>query len=79
LLDLLLSGTGLSLPLGLVTSEKGEETMESYTSMMRRKRHAERKRQILNAAGEVIGSIVFFAMLFGMCFLCTICSGYHWE
>ena len=53
--------------------------MESYTSMMKRRQRAERKRQVLNAAGEVIGSVVFFALLFGMCFLCTVCSGYHWE
>lgn len=53
--------------------------MESYTSMMRRKRQAQRKQQVLDTVGEVVGSIAFFALVFGISFLCTICSGYHWE
>ena len=56
--------------------------MESYTSMMRRRRRQaekERKQQLLNAVGEIIGGIAFFALVFGIGFLCTICSGYHWE
>ena len=53
--------------------------MESYTSMMKRRKRAERKQQVLNAVGEVIGGIVFFALVFGISFLCTVCSGYHWE
>lgn len=53
--------------------------MESYFSMLRRKAQAARKKEILAALGEAASAIVFFALLFGICFLCTVCSGYHWE
>ena len=53
--------------------------MESYYAMLRRKAREADKRALLNALGEVAGAILFFVLLLGTCFLCTICSGYHWE
>ena len=53
--------------------------MEDYFSYLNRKERRERRQELVTALKEVAGAIAFFACLFGMCALCTICSGYHWE
>lgn len=57
--------------------------MESYETMMRRRaREAAKKakiEKIKSAAGEILGSVVFIGLLFGLCWLCFAASGYHWE
>jgi hypothetical protein len=53
--------------------------MESWSAMMRRKERQARRKEIVNTIKEFVGAIIFFTMLFGICALCTICSGYHWE
>lgn len=47
--------------------------------MMRRQERRAKRKEIVNTIKEFVGAIIFFAMLFGICALCTICSGYHWE
>lgn len=32
-----------------------------------------------DAVKEILGSLLFFAIVFGGSALCCICSGYHWE
>lgn len=45
----------------------------------RRQEEIRRRKELVETIKEVAGAIVFFAMLFAFCALCTICSGYHWE
>ena len=53
--------------------------MESYYAMLRRRAREAHKKAVLNALGEGIGTGLLFVLLLGICFLCTVGSGYHWE
>ena len=57
--------------------------METYELMMRRHAREVPKKakmeKIKSAAGEILGSVVFIGLLFGLCWLCCAASGYHWE
>ena len=49
--------------------------LEEYDREIRRRLW--RRRLVL--IGEVIGSLVFFAIIGALCLLCCAVSGYHWE
>ena len=36
-------------------------------------------RKLLEAFGEFVGALVFFAVVVAMAWLCCAVSGYHWE
>ena len=45
---------------------------------MQTERKTEMKKETLATIGEIIGSIIFFALLGVFMTLCIVCSDYHW-
>ena len=53
--------------------------METEYMFNRRQEEIRKRKELVETIKEIVGGILFFAMLFVFCALCTICSGYHWE
>lgn len=58
-----------------IKRDRRNMTLEEYDREIRRRLW--RRRLVL--IGEVIGSLVFFAIIGALCLLCCAVSGYHFE
>lgn len=58
-----------------IKRDRRNMTLEEYDREIRRRLW--RRRLVL--IGEVIGSVVFFAIIGAFCLLCCAVSGYNWQ
>ena len=75
----LTSNAQLCYTIGVETKQGENKPMETEYMFNRRQEEIRKRKELVETIKEIVGGILFFAMLFVFCALCTICSGYHWE